>query len=87
MLLFYCKETYNRYVVDNITGKVNAISQGGFETLKKYKHYIGGIDELALKDKKTIDEFKKYIGKGILKNVPLAGTHSFLLENYPEYFI
>ena len=87
MLLFINEETYNHFAVHNELGKIEFMSAPVVRGFKKYSHYVGGIEYLRVPDLKTVKAFRKVISKGILKDVPMENTKTFLVSNFPEFFI
>ena len=87
MLLFKNKASGNYFGVNNQLGKVEFLSAPTARAFEKYSHYFDGIDYLELQDMKTVKQFRKIISSGILKDIPLPETKSFLINNYPEFFI
>lgn len=87
MLIFYKHNTYNYFALDNTTGKIEFISAAGYRTFSKYRHFIGGLDRLDIKDDEALKQFRKIAKKGVFKDVPLSETKQYLLDNYPELFI
>lgn len=87
MLLLYTKDTHNFFAVDNATGTMNYVSGSAFATLRRFEHYLGGIDILTFRTKEDIDKFRKVIKKTPLTDVPLDQTRDYLMTHFPEYFI
>lgn len=87
MLLFKNKDSGNYFGVHNQLGRVEFLGTAVVKAFEKHSHYFDGIDYLELPDMATVKQFRKVISKGILKDIPLSETKSFLIANYPEFFI
>jgi hypothetical protein len=78
------KDTY--FLVDPTTGTANHVTLKEVGVFFRYKEFFD-LTVMELPDYKTITQFKKLIAKGALKGVAKTEVASWLLQNYPEYFI
>lgn len=87
MLIFINRASGNKFLVDNELGTVTHVTLGNLKGLVKYQKFFGSIDYLELPNLDTVNQFRKFIKTGILKDIPLSETRNFLLTSRPEYFI
>ena len=87
MLLFRKASTGNYFGVNNKAGKIEFLSNPTIKAFFKYSHYVDGIDIITIKDDDELTKLRKIVATGILKDVPIAETKKFLLDNYTELFI
>ncbi|PNX47335.1 MAG: hypothetical protein BV457_05885 [Thermoplasmata archaeon M9B1D] len=87
MLVFKNNEKGTYFFVDNKNGEVNFLTEKEFSVFYKFSHIFGGIEYLRLPDYKTVQQFRRIIKKGILKDVHHKDTKKVLMKEYPEFFI
>lgn len=87
MLVFKNDEKGTYFFVDNKNGEVNFLTQKEFSVFRKFSHLFDGIEYLILPDYKTVQQFRRTIKKGILKDVHYKDTKKVLIKEYPEFFI
>ena len=87
MLLFKNRQSGNYFAVDNKRSKVEFLPALAVNVLTCYSHYFGNLEFLELPDIDMVKQFRKIVEEGALKNVDINDTRSFILQNYPEYFI
>ncbi|HET8689669.1 MAG TPA: hypothetical protein VFM18_23935 [Methanosarcina sp.] len=87
MLIFRNKSSGNYFAVENQSGTVTKLNNGHISLLAKLEGTVGPLEYLDLPDLKTVNEFRKHLKKGILKDVPITETKHYLKQHYPEYFI
>ena len=87
MLLFKNRQSGNYFAVDNKRSKVEFLPVTAVRIFTRYSHYLGNLEFLELPDIAAVKQFRKIVEKGDLKDVDINDTRSFILQNYPEYFI
>ena len=87
MLLFKNKASGNYFGVNNQLGKIEFLPMPAVKAFKKYSYYLGSVEVLEVPDLPTIEQFRRVVKKGVLKDVPLTDTKSYLMTHYPEFFI
>ena len=87
MLLFKNRQSGNYFAVDNKRSKVEFLPAPAVRIFTRYSHYLGNLEFLELPDIAAVKQFRKIVEKGALKDVDINDTRSFILQNYPEYFI
>lgn len=78
MLLFKNRQSGNYFAVDNKRSKVKFLPASAVRS---------NLEFLELPDIAAVKQFRKIVEKGALKDVDINDTRSFILQNYPEYFI
>ena len=87
MLLFKNRKSGNYFLADSKRGKVEFLHAPAVNVFMRYSHYLGTLEFLELPDIAAVKQFRKIVEKGALKDVDINDTRSFILQNYPEYFI
>jgi len=87
MLVFKNKEKGTHFCVNNPTGEVLFLFNKEFSVLRKFSKMFGDLDYLELPNYKIVQQFRKLVKTGILKDVDYKDTKTFFKNNYPELFI
>ena len=58
-----------------------------FSLLSKLEGTVGPLEFMDLPDLNAVNNFRKLLKQGILKDVPLNTTKQFIKDHYPEFFI
>lgn len=87
MLIFHNKASGNYFTVENQTGTVIKLNNGHISLLSKLEGTVGPLEFMTLPDLNAVNNFRKLLKQGILKNVPLNATKQFIKDQYPEFFI
>ena len=87
MLIFRNKSNGNYFAVENQAGTVIKLNMGNISLLSKLEGTVGPLEFMDLPDLNAVNNFRKLLKQGILKNVPLNATKQFIKDKYPEFFI